>query len=206
MMIRRSSLVLATLVLGGVLAAAACSPDPGDGSGISLRTVSTHAEHVSGGDVLVEVTLDAEAGGGPAVTVNGEDVTGSFHANERREGRWVGLLTGLPEGASEVVARLGNQSASLTLANYPVTGPIVSGPHHQPFICQTERFELPDGTVLGPPLDQNCSVEDRVIYLYLAKGDSALRALPDPSALPDDVAETTTLAGVAVPFVVRLET
>jgi hypothetical protein len=105
------------------------------------------------------------------------------------------------------VARHGTATASLTLTSYPVTGPIVSGPHQEPYICQTAAFELPDGSVLGPPLDDDCTAPDKVSYLYLAQGDSALTPLAaDPSTLPADVAEVTTLTGVTVPFVVRLET
>ena len=105
-----------------------------------------------------------------------------------------------------MVAKRGTHAASLTLTNYPVTGPIVSGPHQTPFICQTDTFVLPDGTDLGPPLDKDCTAPEKVTYLYLAAGDSALSALPDPTTLPADVAEVTTLAGATVPFVVRVET
>ncbi|HSH76067.1 MAG TPA: DUF6351 family protein, partial [Longimicrobiales bacterium] len=196
---------LAVPVLSAGLVLAGCAGSGDAGGVVSIRTLSTHAEHVSGGDVLIEVAVDPD-GGQPEVLVDGSDVTASFRADPGRPGRWAGLLSGLREGPHEVVARLGAESASLTLANYPVTGPIISGPHQTPFICQTEAFELPDGSVLGPPLDENCTAPERVSYLYLAEGDSALTPLPDPTTLPADVAEATTSAGATVPFVVRLET
>lgn len=203
---------LATLVPGlAVLAClfvAGCSSQgdgAGAGSGVMIRTLSTHPEHVSGGDVLLEITVNS-GGSTPEVYVAGLEVTGSFQEDVSSPGRWTGLLTGLPEGASEVVARHETAEASLTLTNYPVTGPIVSGPHQTPYICQTDTFVLPDGTPLGPPLDEACTAPEKVTYLYLAAGDSSLIPLPDPATLPADVAEVTTLAGVTVPFVVRVET
>jgi hypothetical protein len=191
-----------------VLLAAGCSSD-GDasdgGSRIAIRALSTHAEHVSGGDVLLEIAVE-EGGGALEVHVEESDVTGAFRADGSRPGTWTGLLTGLPEGASEVVARYGTDEASLTLTNYPTTGPIVSGPHQTPFICQTATFELPDGAVLGPPLDEDCTPPEKVTYLYLPQGGSALSPLSDPATLPLDVTQVTTLGGATVPFVVRVET
>ena len=78
----------------------------------------------------------------------------------------------------------GTAEGSLELTNYPASGPIVSGPHQDPFICQTEDFELPDGSKLGPALDEDCTAPERVTYLYLADGSSGLEPLGDPSALP----------------------
>ncbi|MRV70549.1 GntR family transcriptional regulator [Duganella sp. FT92W] len=46
----------------------------------------------------------------------------------------------------------------------------------------------------------------RVNYVYRSTAGGALKPLPNPQALPADVATTTTTAGVAVPFVVRVET
>jgi len=198
------------LALVSALAIAACAGVEGEGQGLAIRALSTHAEHVSGGDVLIEVVASsAGAGGGggaPEVVAAGRNVSAAFHEDDHRPGRWVGLLTGLPEGDSEVAARYGSAAASLTVTNWPVTGPIVSGPHQEPYVCQTDSFELPDGSVLGAPLDTDCSVQDRVSYLYLAKGDTALTPLADATALPADVAAVETLTGETVPFVVRLET
>ncbi len=203
----RPALSVLALVLAGI-APGSCS-DAGaarsGGGAVTIRTVSTHPEHVSGGNVLIEVaTADPRAT--PEVHVGDTDVTASFRAEADHPGRWLGLLVDLPEGPSEVVVRAGGDEATLTLTSYPVTGPIVSGPHQAPFVCQTEDFELPDGTPLGPPLDEDCSAPDRVDYMYLAEGDTALTPLPDPRALPPDVARTTTLSGETVPFVVRVET
>src|SRR6202022_3405624 len=121
-------------------------------------------------------------------------------------GTLVGLVTGLVLGDNWLTVEapeLGTESLRLT--NYPITGPIVSGPHLAPFICQTQSFLLPDGSTLGPALDSNCSAATKVTYVYLPKGATAFKPLPSTATLPADVATTTTLAGVAMPYVVRVE-
>jgi len=76
----------------------------------------------------------------------------------------------------------------------------------QPFICQTQNFTLPDGTKLGLPADEDCSAPTKITYLYMSTAGGALQPLPSTSSLPADVAMTTTLSGLTVPFVVRVET
>jgi hypothetical protein len=63
----------------------------------------------------------------------------------------------------------------LELFNYPITGPIISGPHEVPFICQTQDFTLPDRTMLGPPTDSNCSAPTKITYLYMPIGGTAFK-------------------------------
>jgi len=174
-----------------------------------IATLSTHADRVSGGDVLVEITFPRAHRKHPlVVTLNGQDISDIFHPGEKPNSR-VGLVTGLALGKNTLTVSgkgWGLRPESLELTNYPVTGPIVSGPHLQPFICQTQDFQLPDGTTLGPPLDADCSVATRVHYVYMSTGGGAFQPLPSTTSLPADVAMTTTLTGATVPFVVRVET
>ena len=179
---------------------------PGDPpSKFGIRTLSTHADRVSGGNVLVEIKVP-----NPKlpllVTLNGRNVSDAFHPGETPNSR-VGLVTGLALGKNRLVVRGGGLGRdSLIVTNYSIKGPIVSGPHLQPFICQTQNFTLPDGTSLGPPTDADCSVSTRVNYIYRSTAGGAFQPLPSTSSLPADVAMTTTLTGVTVPFVVRVET
>src|SRR4029077_4690647 len=86
-----------------------------------------------------------EHGAGDArVTVNDHDVTNTFTASN---GGAIleGVVTGVHEGTNEVVATAGLARATVTLVNYPISGPIISGPHEQPFVCDTERFRMPAG-------------------------------------------------------------
>ena len=184
---------------------------------LTLRTVSTHADRVSGDDVLVEVVTPGAGSGPLVVTLGSSDVSAAFRA--RDNGSYQGLVTGLARGRNTLKVSgkpWGLNDLTLEITNYPSTGPIVSGPHITPFVCQTDTFKLPDGSMLGPARDENCSFAKRVDYVYLAKGVTVshsgvptpadLKPMPDTSRLPSDVAMTTTLTGATVPFVVRVET
>src|SRR2546421_1574618 len=166
---------------------------------LDIKTLSTHADRVSGGDVLVQITLDQSQG--VAVTLNGNDVSSAFHPGTTPN-TLVGLVTGLNLGRNTLTA----QDKSLVITNYSIKGPIVSGPYVQPFICQTQDFTLPDGTKLGSPTDFDCSATTKINYIYLPTGGGALIPLPSTSSLPANVAMTTTLTGLTAPFVVRVET
>src|SRR5207245_6141662 len=141
------------------------------------------------------------------VSLNGRVVTSAFR--ETASGTLVGLVTGLSLGDNRLIAEAkGVGTKSLRLVNYPITGPIVSGPHGQvgtqkrPFICQTATFTLPDGSKLGPAKDTNCSADTKITYVYLPQGGTAFKPLPSTTSLPADVAKTTTLTGVQMPYVV----
>ena len=183
----------------GVAMCAAFGMSGADASVLDITTLSTHADRVSGGDVLVQVTSDAAGAG--TITLNGSNVTGVFHPGSAPNTQ-VALLTGLNLGQNTLAAG----GKSLVITNYSIKGPIVSGPYVQPFICQTQSFQLPDGTTLGTPTDVDCSAPTKINYIYLPTGGTALIPLPSTSSLPANVAQTTTLTGLTVPFVVRVET
>jgi hypothetical protein len=193
------------IALGAVAASMGCSADGGLASGSELRieSLSTRPYLVTGGDVLLGIELGAELNAtGLEVMANGRDVTAAFRPGESAR-RLVGLVDGLGEGTSTIEARIpGGPSAALEVTSYPIAGPIISGPHQEPFLCQTEDFTLATGEPLGPPLDENCSVATRVDYVYLSMdGDFEAYA-----AGATDVAEATTLDGATVPFIVRVQT
>src|SRR5437899_5089010 len=179
---------------------------------LQMRALSTHADRVSGGDVLVQISLPRSPRKGDVIiSLNGRVVTSAFH--ETAPGTLVGLVTGLSVGDNRMIAEAkGVGTKSLRLVNYPITGPVVSGPHgkvstqDRPFICQTATFTLPDGSKLGPSKDTDCSADTRITYVYLPQGGTAFKPLPSTTSLPADVAKTTTLTGVQMPFVVRVET
>ena len=200
------------LYLGiAALAASACGESGGPGEAghapLTIRTVSTRADRVSGGDVLVEVAnLQA---GSVAVTLNGRDITATFHPGNHPDAV-VGLVSGLDTGPNEIsVTSEGQGTVTLGVSNYPVSGPITSGPHIEPFICDTNRFELPDETFFTDEEivdDPTCSAPTRITYLYRPTGGEEFVPLSDRSSLPTDVATTTTTTGATVNFVVRVET
>ncbi len=206
----KSSLLAAALAAALALPIASTLAAPAANSQFGVRTLSTHADRVSGGNVLVEVSYPhANAKTPLSIQLNGQDVSGAFRAGEAAN-TLVGLVTGLVPGKNTLKVEgkgWGMPARSLEITNYSIKGPIVSGPYQQPFICQTQSFNLPAGLGnLGAPLDADCSIATRVDYLYISTAGGGFRALPSTTALPGDVAMTTTLSGKTVPFVVRLET
>jgi hypothetical protein len=176
---------------------------------IEIKTLSTDASRVTGGDVLVQVAVPPSTPTQTvSVTVAGRDVSGAFQNTSPNVFR--GLVTGLVNGKNTLMVSAGGKTATFDVTNYPIAGPVTSGPWIQPFICQTNVFKLPDGTTLGPPLDANCSAKTVVQYIYRTEGaDARFKPLATPvtaASLPADLAKTTTVAGVTMNFIVRVET
>ena len=205
---RTVGLVVTTCV---VFSVGACTA-PGDAAGdateraFEVVSLSSRPDMVTGGDALISVTgadlFDV------TVTLNGTDVTSAFRPDGNAAEGLVGLVSGLAVGANELtVARAGGTTtATLILVNHPIDGPVFSGPHEQPFICQTEAFELVSGENLGVALDKSCSVERRVDYAYRSSDDDALKPIDDPMTHPVDLATTHILTDAEVPYIVRIET
>jgi hypothetical protein len=183
-----------------------------NGNDLQLTVLSSQPYLVSGGDALVRV--DAPKQVDPSsirVTLNGHDVTASFVPNAASQSL-TGLVTGLVLGNNTLVATAvknhnGNgPSKSITLTNYPIAGPMISGPHEDPFFCQTQQFTLPvTGGNLGASSPPDCSIATRIDYVYSANGTS-FKPMDPTQPAPADVTTTTTNAGVTVRFIVRVET
>jgi hypothetical protein len=202
--------------LTGVLAVVALAATLPGGATNSFRivTLSNRPDKVSGGDALIRVDVPHDV---PlqSVTIkrNGLDITSAFRLDPSLHA-FVGLVTGLRAGQNwvEVFSSSDRPAAQLSLTNFDLTGPVFSGPQQQPFICETQNFRLPDGSLLGPPLDANCSVKAVITYVYRPAGanglpDSAVvKPLRAGAALPPDIAWTTTTTGRKVPYIVRVET
>src|SRR5258708_11055556 len=171
-------------VMFGALVACAADPafaageaegDAGEGHGLHGLAAKPHL--VSGGSVLVEVDVPRDDTSA-RVDLNGQDISGVFH-RDAQTGALTALVDGLRIGENTLsLFDHGFAADSLALTNYPITGPITSGPHVTPFICQTQEFVLPDGSKLGAPLDADCSAPTVIRYLYLPTGATALVPLP----------------------------
>jgi hypothetical protein len=180
-----------------------------------ITTLSTAPDRVSGGDVLVRITAPPTALlSSVRVTLNDSDVTSAF-VPDATSHALIGLVTGLTDGKNVLQAATPNANPSfsgkLNLFNYPITGPIFSGPHETPFFCMTQNFRVPPGTTaqptLGPALDANCSIATRVDYVYRSTGaPPTFKTLPAGNTYPSDLARTTTTLGKNVPYIVRVET
>jgi Tannase-like family of unknown function (DUF6351) len=198
---------VAGLLTGGTATAPAKSADD-----LDIVTISTRPDTVSGGNVLVRINAPrGVAINDLVVLLNGQNVTGVFRPEIGRHSL-LGLVDGLAVGENSIVAKAvgpNNQayrSAEATLTNYPITGPILSGPHEEPFYCMTQLFALPASTnTLGPALDADCSTATRVDYVYRTTAGT-FQPLANLTSYPADLAQTTTSEGKSVPYIVRVET
>lgn len=199
------ALASASLIVGGLSTAA---PAVAKSAGLTVDTVSSTPDLVTGGDALVEVGVPKNVPEHKVVIeADGRDVTEAFTFDPERR-VLIGLVENLPEGQSVITANppgKGREGTSLTVTNHPGTGPILSGPHQTPFHCETEAFIIPGlDKSLGTPLDANCSVADRVDHIYRTT-DGEWDELPEGATdYPADMAMTTLEDGREVPFIVRI--
>jgi hypothetical protein len=182
-----------------------------------IEVLSGRPDAVTGGDALIRVTVDKKkvSPSGMRVHLNGADVSSSFVANAAA-GTLTGLVSGMQIGENliEVIDPKGNVNgkgradAELVLTNFPIQGPVFSGPHEQPYACATAQFNLPAGLGnLGAPLDANCSINRRVDYIYRTTSNNFAAWPAGATAYPANMARTTTTLGATnVPYIVRIET
>ncbi len=201
-MIRAHLVQIGGWLLAYALGAAA---DPG----FQVRILSGRPDMVTGGNALIEVS-------GPPlnktrIAVNGNDVTSRFRPS-RITGTLLGRVEELKLGDNTLELRAGSKTVRLNLINHPITGPLFSGPHQTPFICQTEAAGL------GSALDADCSAKTAVTYFYKstewreADRNAPSTGIPagfkpfDPSGpWPHDLAKTVTTEGKTVNYIVRWE-
>ena len=67
----------------------------------------------------------------------------------RANGRYMGVVTGLKDGANVLTARIPGAGSQITIVNHPIGGPVFAGPQLQPWICAT-KVATPV-TVVGNP-------------------------------------------------------
>ncbi|MEK6322555.1 MAG: DUF6351 family protein [Acidobacteriota bacterium] len=197
MVLLRSRIAIAAFAIVGILAGFNGSVGSQSAARLEIKTLSSRPDLVSGGDALVEVKAPA----GTRLTtitvaLNGKDVTSQLKPDVAT-GSLRGVVSGLKEGENLLAAKAGKMRASLQVTNYPITGPILSGPHLTPYECRTVESGL------GQPLDANCSAKQKIEYFYRASNNS-FKPLADAFARPADLVTTTTYDGKKVPYIVRV--
>lgn len=221
---QRATMLVGTLVLA--ISISACSgPDDNTPATpavtrVGVDVISSQPHLVTADSALIDVQHDGPATVMPAVLLNSRSIPIPTAADVREQETGVlirFLLTGLEPGLNTLEVSAGTASASLTLTNYPATGPVISGPHQQPYLClsalaeradgQARRFAIGNGDYLDTSVqDQDCSLPTRVDYVYRSTTQEGFQPLPDNTQRPDDVMFTETSTGDDVPFIVRLET
>src|SRR5438445_6003501 len=127
--------------LWALLAPAPGIAAPPADSHLVITTLSTAPDRVSSGDVLVRVDVPANTPlADMRVALNGADVTGVFLPDGSSHAL-VGLVTGLRAGDNVLTAvtrrTKPSLNARLDVRNFPISGPVFSGPHQVPWICHT---------------------------------------------------------------------
>jgi hypothetical protein len=134
-----------------------------------------------------------------------------------------GVVNGLGLGENPVTVRPNGKgqgrpdAVHLTLTNHPITGPVFSGPHQHPFVCSVQRHDLGqpivDNASEGFPVfaggdiigySKDCSAETLVEYVYMSTA-GAFKPYDLGGDRPSDMAQTTTLDGLTVDYIVRWE-
>ncbi len=229
----RTSIGRLLMVLGvalvtflSVIPAGAAPGVAGSQSALEVRVVSSAPDQVTGGDARLEIALpDQIKPKQVRVLVDGVDQSDGF-VEKLDGGTITGVIDGLSLGANEVIVKATGQgrgnaaprTSSITLTNHPITGPVFSGPNQYPFVCTTQRnglgqplvdndsYGMPvsaaDGTVVG--YSKDCSADTLVQYVYRTTGGSWSPYEPGQER-PADLAQTTTLTGETVDYIVRWE-
>jgi hypothetical protein len=210
--------------LGSAQASNNAAPGTPASERFAVRVVSSAPDQVTGGDARVHVTVPHTV---PLhqvrITVNSADQRDRFALIPGTR-TLTGVVSGLVVGDNALhVAANGNgrgrpDPVHATLVNFPLTGPVFSGPHQYPFVCNTVAQGLgqpiADDTQTGTRvvdangqqvgLSRNCSVPRQVRFLYRSTGNSWKDYTPG-MVRPVDMAQTTTIDGRTVDFVVRQE-
>ena len=205
----RAGLTACALLLGLAAGASHAAPPPKD---FVVEVLSSRPDSVTAGDALLRIDVPRNV---PmqhvTVRLNGADVTASFVRNDALR-IYTGLLSGMNVGDNTLGVYSngrgqGRPTLETTIKNFPVQGPVFSGPHQQPYICATQSFNLPAGLGnLGPTTDPNCHIARRVDYLYRTTANTLAAWPAGATSYPVNLASTTTTQGKTVPYIVRMET
>ena len=196
------SLMVSAFLTGLLATTAPTYADSHSQNRFQIVTLSTAPQRVSGGDVLIRVSVPRRVTlSDVAVTLNGADVTGALLPDGSSHAL-VGLVSGLRDGRNLITAATTtrpSQRTRLALRNFPIYGPIFAGRHQTPWICET------DTSGLGPSLDEHCTVPTIYQWFYRST-DGTFKPLPSLSPpFPKDLAQTTTIDGETVNYIVRVE-
>ena len=168
----------------------------------TINIVSSKASLATGGSALVEIPLPAGVAREELrVTLNGADVSSAFRAKDA--GTLIGKLNGLKVGENTIEAVVigsGVSVAKTTVTNTDTAGPLFSGPHQRPWICETAASGLG-----APPASGPCTANAVVEWYYKNAAGAFVPLTKLSPPYPTDLVKTTTIDGTSVDFIVRVE-
>lgn len=175
------------------------SPSPSPAPQLSLSTLSSAPDQVTGGDVLVGIEGDSELVAKHFYQLefwlNDQKITPARAT--QRNGRYEVLLNGLEPGENALELHHSERGPidDMTLTVHSATGPVFSGPQQYPFVCtvttELNRQPMVDteeeagfpvfegGTLIG--YSKDCSIEPYVEFLYRATDDYPPMAVDLPT-------------------------
>jgi hypothetical protein len=193
----------------------------GRGAALQLRVLSSAPQWVSGGDARIHVRAAPGLRDDIELVLNGRRLDASL--DEVPDGL-EGVVSGLRVGHNLLEARQRRAAHShavvrdaIWLTNWPITGPMFTGPQQAPFVCTATQFNLQpnvdsatapgyrvtnaQGETIG--YSRHCSIDTFVTYLYRATNNS-WKPLP-AGPRPADMMTITLPDGRTVDFVIRRE-
>ena len=211
---------LTGLLLAAVGALGAAHAASTEAQTVRLRVLSSPADYVSGGDARIEVRAAPGLHDKLELYLNGSrlDVPLVKAGSHRVEAVIDGLQLG--KNTLEVYVKKQSLRDTLELTNYPVTGPMFSGPQQQPFVCTTIQgavgrqplvdsatppgYKVADGTGATIGYSRDCSIDTFVTYWYRRNTGGGLVPLPAGDR-PADMGTVQLADGRVVDFIVRRE-
>ncbi len=178
--------------------------------------LSSAPQWVSGGDARIHVRAPRGQRDKIELWLNGKPIDVALdEVDDGLEGVVSGLRVG--HNLLEAKHRRAHARDAMWLTNWPITGPMFTGPQQAPFVCTTTQFNLQpnvdsatapgyrvtnaQGETIG--YSRNCSIDTFVTYLYRATNNT-WKALP-AGTRPADMTTVTLPDGRTVDFVVRRE-
>jgi len=155
---------------------------------------------VSGGDALVRIDSSGIDLANVQIVLNDRDISADFSPSVDSHSLQ-GLVEGLQDGPNTLEAMDGAGSArsQITLLNHPITGPIISGPPIEPFVCTTQDNGL------GEALDDACTAATQVRYFYNNVEGEFTEILDITAPYPADMSSVQLAGKAPMPFIVRVE-
>jgi len=200
--------------------AAASNPGlDGPAMRVKLSVLSSPPQFVSGGDARIHVRAAPGLRDKLELWLDGRRLDAMLQeVSDGLEGVIRGLKVG--DNLLEVKHRNANVRDAITLTNYPITGPMFTGPQQTPFVCTTIQgavgrqplvdsatppgYRVTDATGKTIGYSRNCSIDTFVSYFYRSTS-GALKAMPADGSRPADLGTVTLPDGRTVDFVVRRE-
>ncbi len=132
--------------------------------GLEVKVLSSAPELVSGNDALLELTGVTSP---PRVELNNRPANVEFKINPADPFKQLGTIHGFQVGKNDIVVRSGTNTATLSIIDHDINGPLFAGPQDSPFLCELDSFGLkPTIETILDPTRADCAAPTKVSYYY----------------------------------------